>query len=66
MKSTLDDSRCLVDSGDRVDALGTLFEGACDRDKLQAAIGASAPTVGRILGDFEERGWVIRRVTGTN
>ncbi|MFC4987416.1 helix-turn-helix transcriptional regulator [Saliphagus infecundisoli] len=60
MESTLDDIRFLVDSENRVDALTALREGPCDRDELQATTGASAPTVGRILGDFEERGWVRR------
>ena len=60
MESTLDDVRFLVDSENRVDALTALREGPCDRDELQATTGASAPTVGRILGDFEERGWVRR------
>jgi len=60
MGSTLDDVRFLVDSENRVDALTALREGPCDRDELQATTGASAPTVGRVLGDFEERGWVRR------
>ena len=60
MGSPLDDLRFLVDSENRVDALTALREGPCDRDELQATTGASAPTVGRILGDFEERGWVRR------
>lgn len=60
MESTLDDIKFLVDSSNRVDALIALREAACDRDELQATTGASAPTVGRILGDFEERGWVNR------
>jgi predicted transcriptional regulator len=57
---TLDDIRFLVDSANRVEALGALREGPRDRDDLEATTGASAPTVGRILGDFEERGWVVR------
>lgn len=60
MESTLDDIRFLVNSSNRADALIALREGTCDRDELEATTGASAPTVGRILGDFEERGWVIR------
>lgn len=60
MVSTLDDIKFLVDSSNRVDALIALREEACDRDELQATTGASAPTVGRILGDFEKRGWVNR------
>ncbi|WP_114578683.1 winged helix-turn-helix domain-containing protein [Saliphagus sp. LR7] len=60
MGSALDDIRFLVDSENRVDALTALREGPCDRDELQATTCASAPTVGRILGDFEERGWVLR------
>ncbi|MFC4407901.1 helix-turn-helix transcriptional regulator [Haloarchaeobius iranensis] len=60
MDSTLDDIRFLADSANRVDALVALREGPCDRDELQATTGASAATVGRILGDFEERGWVSR------
>ena len=60
MEPTLDDIRFLVDSSNRVDALNALHEEACDRDGLQATTGASAPTVGRILEDFEKRGWVSR------
>jgi len=60
MESTLDDIKFLVDSSNRVDVLVALREEACDRDELQATTGASAPTVGRILGDFEKRGWVER------
>lgn len=58
MELNLDDIKFLVDSSNRVDALIALREGACDRDGLQATTGASAPTVGRILEDFEKRGWV--------
>lgn len=60
MDSALDEIKFLADSANRVDALVKLSEGPCDRGELQAVTGASSATVGRLLGDFEELGWVRR------
>lgn len=50
----------LARSAHRVGALESLLDGPRDRRDLGAATGASNPTVGRILGDFEDRNWIIR------
>lgn len=60
MEATLDEIKFLADSSNRVGTLIALNNSPCNRDELQATTGASAPTVGRILGDLEERGWVTR------
>jgi hypothetical protein len=43
-----------------VGVLDALADGPRDRDGLRAATGASSPTIGRVLGDFQERRWVVR------
>jgi len=50
----------LARSAHRVGVLETLADGPRDRRELRAATGASDPTIGRILGDFEDRGWSRR------
>ncbi|GAB3022032.1 helix-turn-helix transcriptional regulator [Natronobiforma cellulositropha] len=60
MDATLDDIGFLVGSDHRIGVLDTLLEGACDRDDLRAATGASSPTMGRILTDFQDRHWIER------
>jgi predicted transcriptional regulator len=60
MEATLDEIKFLADSSNRADALLALRERSHDRDELRATTGASGPTVGRIVGDFEERGWITR------
>ncbi len=69
MNETLDDITFLVRSEHRVGVLETLTEHAADRSDLRAATGASSPTMGRILADFEDRHWIVRegrtyRLTG--
>lgn len=59
-RSTLDDIEFLARSDHRVAVLDALAEGPCDRDDLRGATGASSPTMGRILADFEDRRWIIR------
>ena len=54
MDATLEDIEFLVRSTHRVGVLDTLAEGACDRNDLRAATGASASTVSRILSDIED------------
>ena len=50
----------LARSVHRVGVLDALAERPHDRADLRAATGASSPTVGRVLSDFEERRWVVR------
>lgn len=56
----MEDIEFLARSGHRLGILTTLADGACDRDALCQATGASSPTIGRILSDFEDRRWIIR------
>ena len=44
----------------RVGVLEVLADGTTDRRALCEATGASSPTVGRVLADFEERRWLVR------
>jgi predicted transcriptional regulator len=60
MVSSIDDIEFLARSGHRVGVLDALIDGRRTRDELRATTGASSPTVGRILGDFEERRWLVR------
>ena len=60
MNSPLDEIEFLARSDHRVEVLGALAGAPRDRTDLRAATGASSPTMGRILGDFEERRWVTR------
>lgn len=50
----------LARSAHRMGVLNTLAEAPCDRDELCRSTGASSPTVGRILSDFEDRRWIDR------
>lgn len=60
MASAIEDIEFLARSGHRLGVLEALGDGACDRDELCRATGASSPTIGRILSDFEDRQWVVR------
>ncbi|WP_440763341.1 helix-turn-helix transcriptional regulator [Natronorubrum sp. DTA7] len=60
MGETLDNIDFLVRSDHRVGVLETLAERSCDRNDLRAATGASSPTMGRILADFQDRHWIER------
>ncbi len=60
MDSTLDDIEFLVSSSHRVGVLNALAEGSRDRDDLRSTTGASSPTMGRILADFQNRHWIER------
>lgn len=60
MTGRLDDIEFLARSEHRVAVLEALAEGPRRRSALREATGASSSTVGRILGDFEERRWVSR------
>ena len=60
MVSALEDVEFLARSAHRVAVLEALAGGPRERGELRAETGASDPTIGRILGDFEERGWTRR------
>ena len=56
----LDDIDFLCRTANRVVVLDALTEGPSERRELEERTGVSRPTLGRILGDFEERNWVSR------
>ncbi len=58
MDSALEEIEFLARSGNRVDVLAALAEEPHTRRELVAVTGASQPTLGRILRDFEHRHWV--------
>lgn len=60
MESVLEEIEFLALSSNRVEVLRLLAEDRRTRSGLEAATGASQATLGRILGDFEERSWVRR------
>ncbi|MBX0324397.1 transcriptional regulator [Halomicroarcula sp. F13] len=60
MGSSIEDIEFLARSEHRPGVLETLAEQPFDRDDLRGATGASSPTMGRILADFEERRWIER------
>lgn len=60
MTEPLDDIEFLVSSDHRVGVFDALTRGPCDRDELRTATGASSPTMGRILTDFQDRHWIER------
>jgi predicted transcriptional regulator len=63
MDAALEDVEFLARSPNRVAVLQSLSTGRRSRSDLAAETGASQATLGRILGDFEDRSWV-RRVDG--
>lgn len=60
MDESIRDIEFLASSENRAGVLDALLEQPLSRDELQAATGASSPTMGRILGDFEDRNWLVR------
>ncbi|ELZ61132.1 MULTISPECIES: winged helix-turn-helix domain-containing protein [unclassified Haloferax] len=60
MESALDEIEFLALSQNRVDALRYLAERPHSRRELVERTGASQPTMGRILSDFEDRSWLVR------
>ncbi|EJN60818.1 helix-turn-helix transcriptional regulator [Halogranum rubrum] len=60
MESALAEVEFLALSPNRVDTLRLLADGPYTRRELVEETGASQPTLGRILGDFEDRSWVVR------
>ncbi|QLG48514.1 helix-turn-helix transcriptional regulator [Natrinema halophilum] len=60
MESALEEIEFLALSSNRVEVLGLLSEGRYARNELAAETGASQATLGRILGDFQDRSWIRR------
>lgn len=58
MDPPIEEIEFLASSKHRVRVLNALAEGGCDRADLQSVTGAHASTIGRVLGDFEERRWI--------
>ncbi len=59
-ESPLDEIEFLARSEHRVGVLDALADAPRDRRDLCAATGASSPTMGRVLADFESRQWITR------
>lgn len=60
MDDVLDDVAFLSTSAHRAAVLDALADGHRDRVALREETGASDPTIGRVLGDLEARGWIER------
>ncbi|MFC4359135.1 helix-turn-helix transcriptional regulator [Halobium salinum] len=60
MGSAIQAIEFLARSEHRVATLEALSEERHDRRDLRAATGASDPTIGRVVRDFEDRSWVTR------
>ncbi|TQQ82611.1 DUF1724 domain-containing protein [Halonotius terrestris] len=58
MNRVLEEMEFLARSANRGDVLTALTDAPHDRQALAAETGASQPTLGRILRDFEDRDWV--------
>ena len=60
MTAGIESIEFLARSPHRVGVLEALADGPTDRRDLTETTGASSPTVGRILADFEDRQWLVR------
>lgn len=60
MGEPLEEVAFLANSANRIDVLRRLAEEPRSRRELVDATDASRPTVGRVLGEFEQRNWVDR------
>lgn len=60
MVPSLEDVAFLSRSVHRVAVLNELADGPRERGDLREGVGASDPTIGRILNDFERRRWIRR------
>ncbi|GAA0451169.1 helix-turn-helix transcriptional regulator [Halococcus morrhuae DSM 1307] len=61
MDGPLDDAEFLIRSANRVRLLELLVEGPHERRDMQDDIDVTRVTMGRLLGDLEDHGWVERR-----
>lgn len=60
MDSSIEEIEFLASSAHRIGVLDVLGDGPADRSTLRSETGASSPTVGRVLSDFERRRWIAR------
>lgn len=60
MDSPMEDIEFIARSDHRAGVLDALLDRPRTRDDLRDETGASSPTMGRILGDFEDRKWIVR------
>ncbi|WP_276248988.1 winged helix-turn-helix domain-containing protein [Haladaptatus sp. YSMS36] len=60
MDSAVEEIEFLARSAHRVGVLEALTTEPHDRGDLRQVTGASSPTMGRIIADFEERNWIHR------
>ena len=60
MESSLNEIEFLARSEHRTGVLDALAQHPHDRNDLRSTMGASSPTMGRILADFEDRRWIVR------
>lgn len=60
MNTALDEIEFLARSPNRIRVLDALTAEPIERYDIEDATGVSRATLGRILDDFEERGWVTR------
>lgn len=58
MSDPLEEIEFLARSPNRIRVLETLSNGPHTRQELQEAVGASQPTLARILSDFDDRNWI--------
>lgn len=60
MDTSIEEIEFVASSEHRTGALDALVGGPCKRNALQEMTAASSATIGRILGDFEDRRWITR------
>ena len=60
MDPSVEEIEFVVSSAHRVGVLDALSVRSRDRGDLRSVTGASSPTMGRVLGDFEDRRWIER------
>lgn len=58
MDSAIEDIEFIASSKHRSGVLEALAKRGCTRDELRSVTGASSPTMGRVIGDFEDRRWI--------
>lgn len=59
--SVLVDVEFLLGSANRLDVLDAIHTAPRDRHELRERTGASRVTCSRVLGDLEDRSWIVRR-----